>query len=134
MIVNVHHLVQIISSIFNTTINHGAIRYVHSLLPKNLMWLKVFVLKVQLAKPHSHNPPKSSTWLFLHTPKLLDGLIATLKVKTAEGEGVGARSLTDNTLGVEGCDGAPWWGLGILTSNSITHMDLHKWNNKLVSA
>jgi hypothetical protein len=26
------------------------------------------------------------------------------------------------------------WGLGRLTNNSITHMDLHKPNNKLVNA
>jgi hypothetical protein len=30
--------------------------------------------------------------------------------------------------------GALVWGLGRLTSNSITHMDLHKPNNKLVKA
>jgi hypothetical protein len=56
------------------------------------------------------------------------------KVKTTEGEGVGACSLACNTLGVEGCAGALGWGLGRLTSNSITHMDLHKPNNNLVSA
>jgi hypothetical protein len=36
------------------------------------------------------------------------------------------------TLQVMGCVGAP--GLRILTSKSITHIDLHKLNNKLVSA
>ncbi len=51
-----------------------------------------------------------------------------------EGEGVGVRSLARNTLGVEGRAGAPGWGLGRLTSNSITHTDLHKPNNKLVNA
>ncbi len=30
--------------------------------------------------------------------------------------------------------GALGWGLGRLTSNSITHTDLHKPNNKLVCA
>jgi hypothetical protein len=67
-------------------------------------------------------------------PKLLDGLIASPKVKTMEGEGVGARSLTRSTSGVEGRAGALGWGLGILTSSSITHTNLHKPNNKLVSA
>ncbi len=67
-------------------------------------------------------------------PKLLDGLIASPKVKTMEREGVGARSLAHNTLGVEGRVGASKWGLKNLTSNSITHMDLHKSNNKLVNA
>ncbi len=56
------------------------------------------------------------------------------KVKTTEGEGVGARSLACSTLGVEGHAGAPRWGLGRVTSKLIIHMDLHKPNNKLVSA
>jgi hypothetical protein len=56
------------------------------------------------------------------------------KVQTTEREGVGARSLTCNTFGVKGRVGVPRWGLGKLISNSITHMDLHKPNNKLVSA
>ncbi len=54
-------------------------------------------------------------------------------MKIAEGEGVGALSLARSTSRVEGCAGALRWGLGILTSKSITHMDLHKLNNKLVS-
>jgi len=52
----------------------------------------------------------------------------------AEGEGVGARSLVRSTLEVEGRARVPGWGLGRLTSNSITHTDLHKPNNNLVSA
>ncbi len=36
-------------------------------------------------------------------------------------------------LGVEWCAGALRWGLGRLKSNSITHTDLHKPNNKLIS-
>jgi hypothetical protein len=51
-----------------------------------------------------------------------------------EGEGVGAHSLAHITLGIEGCARASGRGLGRLISNSITHMDLHKPNNKLVSA
>jgi hypothetical protein len=51
-----------------------------------------------------------------------------------EGKRVGVRSLAHSTLGVEVCAGVPGWGLGRLTSNSITHMDLHKPNDKLVSA
>jgi hypothetical protein len=47
-----------------------------------------------------------------------------------EGEEVGVRSLAYNTSKVEGCAGALGWGLGRLTNNSITHMDLHKSNNK----
>jgi len=58
----------------------------------------------------------------------------SLKVKTMEGEGVRAHSLACNTSRVEGHAGALGWGLGRLTSDSITHMDLHKPNNKLVSA
>jgi hypothetical protein len=55
------------------------------------------------------------------------------KVKTTEGEGVGVRSLAQNTLGVKGRVRTPRWGLRRLTNKSITHMDLHK-PNKLVSA
>jgi hypothetical protein len=60
--------------------------------------------------------------------------IASLKVMTIEGEGVGARSLAHSTLRVEGRAGTPGWGLGRFTSKSITHKDLHKPNNKLVNA
>ncbi len=56
------------------------------------------------------------------------------KVKTMEGEGVGVCSLARSTLVVEGRAGALGWGLRRLTSNSITRMDLHKPNNKLVNA
>jgi hypothetical protein len=59
---------------------------------------------------------------------------ASPKVKTMKGKGVKARSLGCNTSGVKGCVGAPRWGLGRLTSNSITHTNLHKPNHKLVSA
>jgi hypothetical protein len=51
-----------------------------------------------------------------------------------EGEGVGVHSMARNTSGVEGHAGALEWGLGKLTSNSITHMDPHKPNKKLISA
>jgi hypothetical protein len=55
------------------------------------------------------------------------------KMKTTKGEGIGACSLTHNTSGVEGRVGALRWGLGRLTSKSITHTDLHKPNNKLIN-
>jgi hypothetical protein len=58
----------------------------------------------------------------------------SLKEKTTEGEGVEAQSLVHSTSGVEGRVGALRWGLQILTSKAITHMDLYKPNNKLVSA
>ncbi len=63
---------------------------------------------------------------------LMDSIVSP-KVKIVEGEGVGARSQACNTLGVEGRAGIQKWGLGKLTSNSITYKDLHK-PNKLVSA
>jgi hypothetical protein len=53
-------------------------------------------------------------------------------MKIVEGEGIGVRSLVRNPSGVEGPVGAPGWGLGRLTRKSITHMDLHKPNKKLV--
>jgi hypothetical protein len=54
------------------------------------------------------------------------------KVKTMEG-GIGVRSLIRNTSGVEGRAKALGWGLGRLTSKSLTHTNLHKQNNRLVS-
>ncbi len=42
--------------------------------------------------------------------------------------------MAHSTSGVERCARAPGCGLGRLTSKSITHIDLHKLNNKLVSA
>jgi hypothetical protein len=56
------------------------------------------------------------------------------KVKTTEGEGVGVCSLVRSSSGVEGRVGALGCGPERLTSNLITHTDLHKPNNKLVSA
>jgi hypothetical protein len=57
----------------------------------------------------------------------------SLKVKIVEGEGVKVCSLAHNTLKVEGCTRTLGWGLGRLISKSITHIDLHKPNNKLVN-
>jgi hypothetical protein len=54
------------------------------------------------------------------------------KVKAMEG-GVGAHSMAHNTSRVEGHVRVLGWGLGRLTSKSITHTDLQKPNNKLVS-
>jgi hypothetical protein len=42
-------------------------------------------------------------------------------VKTTEEQGVGARSLTRNTLGVEGHARALGWGLGRVTSMNYSH-------------
>jgi hypothetical protein len=56
------------------------------------------------------------------------------KVKTIEGEGIEVCFLTRSTSGVKGRVEASGWGIGRLTSKSITHTDLHKPNYKLVSA
>jgi hypothetical protein len=56
------------------------------------------------------------------------------KAMTTKAEGVRAHFLARNTLRVEGRVGALGWGLARLTSKSITHTNLHKPNNKLVSA
>jgi len=61
-------------------------------------------------------------------------LIMSPKVKTMKGERVGARFLVRSILGVEGHVRAPRWGLGRLTRKSIAHTNMHKLNNKLVSA
>jgi hypothetical protein len=58
---------------------------------------------------------------------------ASPKLKTTK-KGVGVCFFVCNTLGVEGCVGVLGWGLGRVISGSIIHIDLHKPNNKLVSA
>jgi hypothetical protein len=55
------------------------------------------------------------------------------KVKTLEKKGVGARSLVCNTLRIKGHVGVLGQGIGRLMNKKITHTDLHKPNNKLVS-
>jgi hypothetical protein len=64
--------------------------------------------------------------IFYAPPSSLMDSIASSKVKTSEGEKVGACSLGCNTLGVEGRAGVLGWGLRRLTSELIIHMDLHK--------
>jgi len=66
-------------------------------------------------------------------PSSLMDLTASPKVKTFE-EGIVVRCLAHNTSRVEGRAGALGWGVRRLASNSITHMDLHKLNHKLVNA
>ncbi len=63
---------------------------------------------------------------------LMDSIVSP-KVKTSKGKGIGAHSLAYNTSGVEGHVGVPGWGLRRLTSKLITHTNLHKPNNKLLS-
>jgi hypothetical protein len=60
--------------------------------------------------------------------------IASLKVMIMEGKRVAVHSLACNISGVEGHVRAPGWGLRRLINKSITYIDLHKLNNKLVSA
>ncbi len=59
--------------------------------------------------------------------------IVSPNVKTMEG-GVGVCSLARSTSRVKGHVGVSGWGLERSTSKSITNMDLHKPNNKLVNA
>jgi len=59
--------------------------------------------------------------------------ITSPKVKTMEGEGVGACFLVRNTLGVEGRAKVLGSKLGRLTSKSITHTDMRKLNKNLVN-
>jgi len=68
------------------------------------------------------------------TFKLLDRLNYESTVKMEEGWGVGVHSLARNTSRVKGRAGAPKWGLKQKTIKSIIHTNLHKSNNKLVSA
>jgi hypothetical protein len=44
-------------------------------------------------------------------PHSLKDSNASPKVKTIKEKGIGVHSLMHNTLGVEGCAGAPKWGL-----------------------
>ncbi len=75
--------------------------------------------------PHFDAPPHS----------LKDSNVSP-KVETTKEKGIRVHSLTRNTSKVERRVGALGWGrgLGRVISESITHMNLHKPNNKLVSA
>jgi hypothetical protein len=75
-----------------------------------------------------------SNWFFDAPLDSLMNSTANPKVKIVEGKGIVTRSLARNILGVEGSARALGWGLGRMTSKSITHTNLHKPNNKLVSA
>ncbi len=56
------------------------------------------------------------------------------KMKIMEEERIEVRSLTHNISRVKGRVRAPRCGLGGMTSESIIHTNLHKPNNKLISA
>jgi hypothetical protein len=74
----------------------------------------------------------SKSWTMMH-PQLFWWIqLWVQRVKIVEGQGVGARSLAHNILGVEKRDGVLRWGQERMTSKSIIHTDLHKPNNKLV--
>ncbi len=45
-------------------------------------------------------------------PNSLINSTMSLKVKTTKGKRIGVHSLVRSTSRVEGCDGAPRWGLG----------------------
>ncbi len=68
-----------------------------------------------------------------HPPHSLKDSNVSLKMKTTK-EGIEVRSLAYNILKVEGCVGAPGWGLEQVTSRLIIHTNLHNPNNKLISA
>jgi hypothetical protein len=86
--------------------------------------------KIHDKKTFSH---RGCFWGIDTPPSFLMDWIVSPKVKITK-EGVRACSLVHITLGVHGRAKASGWGLGWLTNKSITHMDLHKPNNKLVNA
>jgi hypothetical protein len=66
-------------------------------------------------------------------PSSLMDSIASPKVKTMEGKELGVLFSSQHFGGRRVC-WSSMMGLGRLISNSLTHTDLHKPNNKLVSA
>jgi hypothetical protein len=77
--------------------------------------------------------PKGAKRMFDTPSHSLKYSNVSLKVKTTE-EWIMVHCLTCNILGVEGHVKALGCRLGWTTSRSIIHIDLHKLNNKLVSA
>jgi len=67
-------------------------------------------------------------------PNSLMDSITSPKVTILEGEKIAVHSLARNISRVKGHVGASGWGLKRLMNKSITYTDLHKPNNKLVSA
>jgi len=78
------------------------------------------------------SPPMKANKVNTFPNSLID-LTLSPKMKIAEGKGIGACSLVHNTLRVRGMLELQD-GLRKLTSKSITHTNVHKRNNKLVSA
>jgi hypothetical protein len=74
-------------------------------------------------------------WVFIDAPPtpLTDSIVSP-KGENNRRTKSWAHSLSHNILEVEGRARVPRWGLGRVTSKSITHTDLHKPNNKLISA
>jgi hypothetical protein len=73
-------------------------------------------------------------WFSDAPPNSLKDSNANSKMKIMKEKGVGVCFLIHNTSGVKRMSGTPKWGLRQVTSESIIHIDLHKPNNKLVSA
>jgi hypothetical protein len=73
-------------------------------------------------------------WFSDALPNSLKDSNANPNVKIMEEKRVGVHFLACNTSGVKGMFKSPRWGLRRVTSESIIHIDLHKPNNKFVSA
>jgi len=71
--------------------------------------------------------------MYWHTPKLFNGLKHECGLKITEEQGVRARSLAQNTLGVEGRARAMGWDQEEWQASTI-HTDLHKTKHSMVSA
>ncbi len=71
--------------------------------------------------------------LIMTHPTLLERFKCESESENNKRRKIEVHSLGRSTSGVEGCVGAPGWGLGQVTNRSIIHMDLHKRNNKLVN-
>jgi hypothetical protein len=90
-----------------------------------------YILHVQLTKTTQPNQSKYPS-ILMH-PQAPYGFNYESKGDN-NGKRSWARSLPHSISGVERRAQATGWGLERLTSKSIIHMDLHKLNNKLVSA
>jgi hypothetical protein len=71
-------------------------------------WKFMIMWKKKHCKEIRKNPKQFCIVYDTPPSSLMDSIVAP-KVKTLEGEGVGARSLVHNTLGVQGCVGALGW-------------------------
>jgi hypothetical protein len=94
-------------------------------MQNNVIYVNPCFITLIRSKVNSSSDNPWERWNFWSIPKFLIRLKCESRVNIAEEWRIGVCSLVHNTSGVEGRAKSPIWGLGRVTSKSITHTDLH---------